>query len=141
MHATKPRTGTATAEAEPLERELLSSLEALIRQMRHDMHRALAPLDLPGPCARALSAIDGTISMRDLGKRLECDPSFVTAIADGLETRGLVVREVDQADRRVKNLVLTAHGQHVRAQLNYEFFGNLVRIHNLSTAEQRTLLG
>jgi DNA-binding MarR family transcriptional regulator len=69
-----------------------------------------------------------------------CDPSFVTAIADGLEERGLVRREVDPEDRRAKNLVLTSKGVTLRAKVQREFFNHLPGIDNLDEAERRTLV-
>ena len=55
------------------------------------------------------------MAMRDLGRQMHCDPSFVTAIADMLEKRGLARREASTADRRIKNLVLTREGVGTRA--------------------------
>jgi len=54
--------------------------------------------------------------MRDLAVHLTCDPSYVTALADQLEERGLVVR-VAGSDRRVKLLELTDEGRALRASL------------------------
>ncbi|MEV6966278.1 MarR family transcriptional regulator [Hamadaea sp. NPDC051192] len=51
--------------------------------------------------------------MRRLADEFHCDPSNVTGIADRLERRGLVVREPDPGDRRVKNVALTDAGRHV----------------------------
>ncbi len=50
------------------------------------------------------------MAMKELGKRMHCDPSFVTLVADMLEKRGLALREPHPADRRVKNIVLTDEG-------------------------------
>ena len=57
--------------------------------------------------------------MRQLARRLGCDNSYVTALVDALEERGLAVREQHPSDRRVKVIALTAHGREVaeRAQL------------------------
>ena len=40
--------------------------------------------------------------MRHLASLLKCDPSNVTFLVDRLEERGLVERQTDPADRRVK---------------------------------------
>jgi DNA-binding MarR family transcriptional regulator len=61
------------------------------------------------------------MAMRDLGRLLHCDPSFVTTIADLLEQHGLARREASTADRRVKNLVLTAVGLARREEVQREF--------------------
>jgi DNA-binding MarR family transcriptional regulator len=52
--------------------------------------------------------------MRAIADSLSCEPSNVTGIVDGLERRGLVVRQADPADRRVKQVVLTADGKRTR---------------------------
>ena len=57
------------------------------------------------------------MAMRDLGRKMHCDPSFVTTIADKLEKQGLAAREPGTADRRIKNLVLTSVGMRMREQV------------------------
>src|SRR5437879_4214319 len=87
--------------------EILDTLGALSNHMKAHFERVVQPFGLPAPCAKALCLIEGSASMKDLGARIHCDGSFVTSIADALEERGLVRREIDQQDRRIKNLVLT----------------------------------
>jgi len=125
---------------EPLEHEILTVLHTLCRQMNADMRRSLSPFGLPPPYARALRQIDGAVSMKELGLRLECDPSFVTVIADRLEEKALIRREVDPVDRRVKNLVLTKAGGELREQLVHDFFGSIRRIHRLDAPERTAIL-
>ncbi len=67
-------------------------------------------IGIPMPFIKALHSLDGPLAMKELGRRMHCDPSFVTLIADMLEKRGLARREPHPADRRVKNLVLTDDG-------------------------------
>lgn len=93
--------------------------------------------DLPPPYAHALAQIEDTVSMKELGQRVRCDPSFVTAIADVLEDRGLATREIDRVDRRIKNLVLTPKGVAVRSKLQREFFDDLPGIRKLNERERR----
>jgi DNA-binding MarR family transcriptional regulator len=112
--------------------EALTEMGAL---MRAGLQQALQEFDLAAPYGHALAKIDVTVSMKELGRRLHCDPSFVTAIADMLEARGLVRREIDRADRRVKNLVLTPRGLEAREALERDFYQNLPGIRRLSPAE------
>ena len=49
-------------------------------------------LAIPGIAVKALHILDAPMAMKDLGKRMHCDPSFVTAVADMLEKRGLARR-------------------------------------------------
>ena len=62
--------------------------------------------------------------MGDLGRRMRCDPSFVTIIAGMLEKRGLARRESSTCDRRVKNLMLTPHGTAVREQAHRDLLAS-----------------
>lgn len=55
--------------------------------------------------------IDGPKPMRHLAESLKCEPSNITGIVDRMETRGLVTREVDPEDRRVKNITATRLGR------------------------------
>ena len=48
--------------------------------------------------------------MRELAERLYLDPSNLTALVDRLEALGLVERQADPDDRRVKRLVITDKG-------------------------------
>ncbi|NUW31766.1 MarR family transcriptional regulator [Nonomuraea sp. SMC257] len=61
--------------------------------------------------------LEAPVTMRDLAAGLSCEPSNVTGIIDALERRGLVTRQPDPADRRVKRLVLTEEGVRRREAL------------------------
>ncbi len=78
-------------------------------------HFDIAPSDL-----LALFKLDEGISMKELAQRMSCDASFVTAVADTLERRGLVRREPSIRDRRVKNLVLTPEGAAAKEHMMQE---------------------
>ena len=51
------------------------------------------------------------LRMTEISERMMVTGGNVTGITDGLEKEGLVVREVDAADRRVFRVRLTAEGQ------------------------------
>jgi len=57
--------------------------------------------------------------MRQLAERVGCDNSYVAAMVDALEQRGLAVRQQQSTDRRIKVIVLTGKGRELtrRAQL------------------------
>jgi len=59
-------------------------------------------------------ASDEPMSMSALAAALKCDNSNVTGIVDRLEAAGLVERRPDPHDRRVKTVVMTAHGSRLR---------------------------
>jgi len=98
-----------------------------IRSISHDpvamaaCHQITQETGLPLAPLRALLVLplDEAMPMRQLARRLGCDNSYVTALVDALEERGLAVREQHPTDRRVKVIVLTGQGQEVakRAQL------------------------
>jgi DNA-binding MarR family transcriptional regulator len=121
-------------------KEILDALSELFALMRTEMQKSTGLSGLPPPYAFALMKIDGSAGMKELGHELHCDPSFVTAIADGLEEQGLARREVDPADRRAKNLVLTSKGTALRSKLQREFFDDLPGIRNLDERERRAFV-
>ncbi|KAB2343023.1 MarR family winged helix-turn-helix transcriptional regulator [Actinomadura rudentiformis] len=105
------------AESSPTSRELLELVFQVAGRLREGFTRTAAELDLPPTQAQALASLEGSARMRDLAEVLACDASNVTGIVDGLERRGLVTRQPDPADRRVKHLVLTEEGERRRAAL------------------------
>ena len=88
----------------------------------------------------ALAQLSGGMSMGELGQRLGCERSFVTAIADELEGKALIRRELDPGDRRQRNIVLTGQGSAVRARLEAEFVGRLPWWHALDDQQRASLL-
>jgi len=119
---------------------LFDGLAELFGHVRAHFERVVQPLDLPGPCAKALRLIDGSITMKDLSARIHCDASFVTAIADMLEERDLARRAVDPDDRRIKRLVLTDKGARVREKLVHQLFDEVPGFRNLDAADRETLV-
>ena len=97
-------------------------------------------LNVPAPFIKALHTLDCPMAMKDLGKRMHCDPSFVTLVADMLEKRGLARREPHPADRRVKNLVLTQQGEALRQQVEAELTARMPWNRVLNDSERAQLL-
>jgi DNA-binding MarR family transcriptional regulator len=98
---------------------MVGLLLALMGAVREALDAEAAGLGLTPRQAMALLHLSEPIPMRDLATCLRCDASNVTALADGLEARGLVERVPGPlgADRRVKRLVLTEQGAAARVQL------------------------
>lgn len=128
-----------TTHAQPAG-ELYDTLAELSNHMKAHFNRVVQPFDLPAPCAKAICLIEGSISMKELGARIHCDGSFVTGIADALEERGLVRRETDHEDRRIKNLVLTRKGIELRARLMHELFDDFPGMSNLTEPERDSFI-
>ena len=94
---------------------MLSSLGFAVSRRFHEV---LGPLELePGEFAlmRAVSASDGE-PQNALAERLHISPSWMVAIVDQLERRGLLERRPHARDRRVRNLHLTAAGKKLLKQ-------------------------
>ena len=70
---------------------------------RHDLTRQQAFI-----LAHLLS---GPKPMRSLAEHLKCEPSNITGLVDRMEARGLVTREPNPEDRRVKNITATDLGR------------------------------
>lgn len=60
-------------------------------------------------------------TMRGLADELCCDASNVTQVIGRLEARGLVTREPDPDDGRVRQVAITAAGRELRARVERSF--------------------
>lgn len=84
------------------------------RKVRRDQAAYLAPLGLTPAQARALRVIlraQEPLRMVQLAERLGVVPRSVTALVDGLEKAGLVIRAPDPSNRRSTLVVLTDEGR------------------------------
>ncbi|MFJ5774273.1 MarR family winged helix-turn-helix transcriptional regulator [Streptomyces sp. NPDC093094] len=103
-------TGTSGVDTARLMELLSVSLAAYYG----DFTAAAASENLTASQGKTLNVLRrGPAAMRVLAAVLTCDASNMTGIVDRLEKRGLVRREPSPTDRRVKNVVLTAEGEHV----------------------------
>jgi len=137
-HATPLVTGVADDE---LNQQITDTLGELFRHA-HDLGQGIAAdFGLTVSDTKALIMLEAPMTMKDLGLRMGCDPSFVTSVADALERRGLARREPSQRDRRSKNLVLTPEGVTLRDRLCAELSARAPWCTTLDTSERRCLLG
>ena len=95
---------------------------------------------IPAPFIKALHTLECPMAMKELGKRMHCDPSFVTLVADMLEKRGLAFREPHPADRRVKNIVLTDEGLALKQAVEAEITARMPWNQALTEEERAQLL-
>ena len=66
-----------------------------------------------------LSKADGvSMSMGDMARGIGVDPSYITALVDDLDQRGLARREPAPYDRRVKIIVLTDAGRALAEEID-----------------------
>ncbi|WP_081235796.1 MarR family winged helix-turn-helix transcriptional regulator [Streptomyces viridosporus] len=98
--------------------EVVELIGAVVARYHEEYEEAAAGHALTGAQARLLSLLSlEPLPMRQLARRLKCEPSNVTGIVDRLEARGLVERRPDPADRRVKLAAATAEGRRVARSL------------------------
>jgi MarR family transcriptional regulator, organic hydroperoxide resistance regulator len=117
--------GTRSRADDKLDSDILDAMTELITATIARGEQIAQRFGLPAFCLKAVHMLESPMAMRDLGKLMHCDPSFVTSIADLLEKRGLAVREPSTADRRIKNLVLTKQGTALRAKVEREFLAQM----------------
>ncbi len=131
--APDPRADQQTSEVADCFFELIGNIVAQAEQLAHRM-------GIPAPFLKVLHTLDCPMAMKELGKRMHCDPSFVTLVADMLEKRGLARREPHPADRRVKNLVLTSEGEELKQLVEAEITARMPWNQALNESERVQLL-
>ena len=141
-HATPLVTGVGRdTDDDELNQQITDALGELIKHA-HDLGQGVAAdFGLTGSDAMALLKLETPMTMKDLGLKMGCDPSFVTCIADALEKHGLARREPSLRDRRSKNIVLTPEGVQVRDRIYAELSARAPWCTSLDTGERRCLLG
>lgn len=144
-HATPLVTGIAddvddVGDAD-LNQQITDTMGELFRHA-HDMGQVIAAeFGLTMSDTKALIMLETPMTMKDLGLRMGCDPSFVTSVADALEKHGLARREPSLRDRRSKNIVLTPEGVTLRDRLWTELSSRAPWCTTLEVSERRCLLG
>jgi MarR family transcriptional regulator, organic hydroperoxide resistance regulator len=118
---------------------LVDLLWLVMRRIWEDAEQRLAPSGLTMKHSWALRALDEPMSMSGLAERLGIDASYVTAIADQLEERGLIERRPHPTDRRIKSLALTGEGRSVRDQILVELWTTVPILDGLTAGERREL--
>jgi DNA-binding MarR family transcriptional regulator len=126
---------------EQLNQQISETFTEIIKHA-HDIGQSIATeFGLTGSDAMALFKLEAPMTMKELGLKMGCDPSFVTTIADALEKHGLARREPSLRDRRSKNIVLTPEGVTVRDRVCQELMARAPWCTALDTGERRCLLG
>ena len=113
-----------TRPRDPMTLEVVDLIGAVVARFHQEYEDAATQHSLTGAQARLLSLLSlGPLPMRQLARKLRCEPSNVTGIVDRLESRGLVERRPDPTDRRVKLAACTDEGhgvaQSLRESLNF----------------------
>jgi MarR family transcriptional regulator, organic hydroperoxide resistance regulator len=112
----------------------------LLRTQKAHAAAAFAEFDLTLQLAHAIHTIPREgLTMGALADELSCDASNATGLVDRLERRGLIERRVDESDRRVKRVCLTASGRRMREKIEARFKEPPPAIAALSEADQKLL--
>jgi MarR family transcriptional regulator, organic hydroperoxide resistance regulator len=131
---------TPVEAGEDLARALTATIFGVMQRMKQESARKAADWDVSVAQVRALYALREPLSMRELAERLYLDPSNLTALVDRLEDLGLVERQADAEDRRVKRLVITEKGVHISEDIIEAVFAEGTVFNVLDATEQRQLL-
>jgi DNA-binding MarR family transcriptional regulator len=91
---------------------LAEAFRSVARQLRETSQETLAPWDITPSHFRALRVLKrhGVMRLSDLSEHLHIAARSTTEVVDALESRGLVERRTDPADRRATLVELTEHG-------------------------------
>ena len=111
----------AMAPQDALSAEVVDLLKRITNRYIREYEAAAAQHGLTPQQAKALLALDEALPMRRVAERVGAEPSNVTGIVDRLQTRGLVERQADPTDRRIKLIATTDAGKSVATELR----GNL----------------
>ena len=75
-----------------LNQQISDTLPELFKHFHELSQRIATEFGMNGSDAIALLKLDAPMTMKELGQRMGCDPSFITTIADTLEKHGLAPR-------------------------------------------------
>ena len=123
-----------------LDLEILDAVAGLFARLVSEGEALAKSLGIPVFLIKALHMLGTPLPMKDLGRRMHCDPSFITSIADSLEKNGLAAREPDPGDRRVKRLVLTPAGAELKGRIEDELLSRTPWRQSLTQEQRASLL-
>jgi DNA-binding MarR family transcriptional regulator len=97
---------------DPVTAEVLELFWAASQTFYDNYDEAAARHELTRMQAFVLANLmSGPKPMRFLAEHLKCEPSNITGLVDRMEARGLVTRDPDPEDRRVKRITATELGR------------------------------
>lgn len=119
-------------------RQLSAMLVQVAERSKEEFVASAAAHSVPVQLARAILHLDKPEPMSELACNLACDRSYVTALADQLEERGLITR-VPGDDRRIKLLELTEAGRVLRDALAADVSKRSLVLRQLTDTERAQL--
>lgn len=127
-----------------LQRDLYALAAYLLRRANLGTFNLVAELDLSFTQIKALCTLEADGAERSVGELASALGTSLPAMSravDGLFERGLVEREEDAVDRRVKRVRLTAAGREVPAVLNEGRLSALAALIDEFSDEEAKALG
>ena len=117
MNARKPRKYRAPRgdEAQSLGYLARYAHRAFVKALAGELER-YGILTAHWSVLRILWDIEGLTQVK-LAERMRMEKSSLTGVLEGMERRGLIIRERNEDDRRKINITLTAQGRRLKAQL------------------------
>lgn len=126
-----PRVNTGNLSTKRLAQRLADLTSELLENCQLKIERTVERLNLTVAEFKLLQSMrnNKVLPAGELAKRIGVSSSRLTRILDGLVGKGFVRREVDKKDRRVVDVMLTAGGEKVKAELRtiYLHIYNLIR--------------
>jgi DNA-binding MarR family transcriptional regulator len=121
---------------------ILSQLRMLRRDVLRNPYADAAEHGLTGPqvTVMALVVSKGPLTLTELSRSLSMSHSTASGIVDRLETRGLVRRTPDAADRRRTAITVTEGVRRYVRELEEGPSGRLVRVLRTATPAQRAVI-
>jgi DNA-binding MarR family transcriptional regulator len=105
-------------QLDPLSLEVVDLMANLVALFHKEYEEAASARSLTGAQAKVLALLRrGPMPMRQIAQTMSCEPSNITGIVDRLELRGLVARQADPDDRRIKRVAATEAGRAASAEL------------------------
>ena len=129
-------------KAEPKPTEALWKVlrDDAFASLRDDFTTRVAECSLSLSQGKLIRELAKPQSQRELARRLHYDPSNITALADSLESRGLLERRTEASDRRFRLLALTPEGERLRESLEQLLAQPPHFLDRLTLSEQKQLL-
>jgi MarR family transcriptional regulator, organic hydroperoxide resistance regulator len=93
--------------------DIMQSLRRIVKAIQDYSHEVSGKFGVTGPQLWALKTIsrEGSLPLGELSKKMYLDPSTVSGVIDRLESKGYVIRDRNQEDRRVVKVRLTPAGE------------------------------
>ncbi len=130
------------APASGLARDLFALLTYLLKASSQDVFSSLGELDLSLTQVKLLHVLDAepSVSLKHVGSCVGLSHPAASRAIEALHQRGLVERQEDEHDRRIKRVEVTEAGREVVRRLNQTRLAYLEQFAETLTETERTRL-